>query len=94
MKKYRNILVTAFIAAASIMAVSCLKDEEYYQDEQGVSTAHGTIVLPYTLTDPSLDILLTYRDNTSYWHILSIEETNPAAQPYIGVDHPTEGGGI
>ena len=93
MKKYRNILVASFIAAASVMAVSCLKDEEFYQDEQGVSTSRGTIVLPYNL--PTYDVELYYRDNHWYRHLLSLEATNPATLPdAIGSDHPTAGGGI
>ena len=93
MKKYRNILVAFFIAAASVMAVSCLKDEETYQDERGANATHGTIVLPYHL--PTYDVELYYRDNYSHSHNLYLSATNPATLPdAIGDVHPTAGGGI
>ena len=95
MKKYRNILVASFIAAASVMAVSCLKDEESYQDESGANASRGTIVLPYNLTDPTYDVELYYRDDWDRSHILTLEATNPATLPNsIGSAHPTAGGGI
>ena len=94
MKKYRNILVASFIAVASVMAVSCLKDEENYQDESGANASRGTIVLPYHL--PSYDVVLNYTDSYPYSSpLLTLDAENSATKPNtIGHDHPTAGGGI
>jgi len=96
MKKYRNIFIALFVAATSVLAVSCLKDEETYQNARGENATHGTIVLPYTLTDPTYDVTLTYRDNYGYLSpLLTLEAENPSTRPYtIGEAHPTAGGGI
>ncbi|MBR4803768.1 MAG: hypothetical protein IK032_03940 [Bacteroidales bacterium] len=95
MKKYRNIFIALFVAATSVLAVSCLKDEETYKNERGNNASRGTIVLPYTLTDPTYDVVLSYRDNYNWSHLLTLNATNPATLPNtIGSSHPTAGGGV
>lgn len=95
MKKYRNIFIALFVSAASVMAVSCLKDEETYQNEAGENATHGTFVLPYLLTDPSYDVVLSYRDNYPYKSpLLTLEGENESTRPYrINAYRSTDAGG-